>query len=68
MLARLVRSTSDIAFLAMTADDRRALIEEVREAAGDSGDFPRLTELDTDVPPQSVEAARVLVELLLERE
>jgi hypothetical protein len=58
----------DIAFLSMTTDDQHALIEKVREAAGDSSNFPHVTELDTDVPPESVEAARILVELLLERE
>ncbi len=58
----------DIAFLAMPANERDTLIEKVREAAGDSSDFPHLTELDTDIPPESVEAARILVELLLERE
>jgi hypothetical protein len=57
----------DIAFLAMTVDDRHALMEKVREAAGDSYDFPSLTELDTDVPPESVQAARILVELLVEK-
>jgi len=58
----------DITFLAMATSERDALIQKVREAAGDSSDFPHLTELDTDIPPESVEAARILVELLLERE
>lgn len=58
----------DIAFLSMATDDQRALIERVQEAAGDTWDFPHLTELDTDVPPESVKAAHILIELLLERE
>jgi hypothetical protein len=57
----------DIAFLAMTADDQLVFIEKVQEAAGDSYDYPSLAELDTDVPPESVQAARILVELLVEQ-
>jgi hypothetical protein len=58
----------DVAFLAMATDDQRALIEQVLEADDGTHDFPDLAELDVDVPPESVEAARILVELLLERE
>jgi len=58
----------DVAFLAMTTDDQRALMEQVLEAADGTHDFPHLAELDMDVPSESVEAARILVELLLERE
>jgi len=58
----------DITFLAMATDDQRALIEKVLEAADETQAFPRLSELDLDVPPESVEAARILVELLLEKE
>ena len=58
----------DIAFLAMATDDQRTLTEQGREAAGESWDFPRLTELDMDVPSESVEAARILIELLLDRD
>jgi hypothetical protein len=58
----------DIAFLAMSADAKSALIETVQEAAGDTWDFPHLTELDMDVSPESVKAAHILVELLLSGE
>ena len=58
----------DVAFLAMATDDQRALLEQVHEADNGTHDFPRLAELDMDVPSESVEAARILVELLLERE
>jgi hypothetical protein len=57
----------DIAFLAMATDDQRVLTQAVRDAAGDTWDFPNLIELDMDVHPQSVEAASILVELLLEQ-
>jgi hypothetical protein len=57
----------DIAFLAMTANEQQALIETVRQAAGDTWDLPHLAELNLDVPPESAKAARILVEVLLER-
>ncbi|GAB4532279.1 MAG: hypothetical protein Kow0063_12600 [Anaerolineae bacterium] len=57
----------DIAFLAMTPEDQRALVETVRQMAGDTENFPQLIELDMDVPPESAEAARILIELLLAR-
>lgn len=57
----------DVAFLAMSAEDQQALVEVVVRAAGEGGDLPTLAELDMGIPPESVEAARILVELLLER-
>lgn len=55
----------DIAFLAMPAEEQQALINAVVEAGGDSRDWPTLAELDLEIPPESMEAARILVELLL---
>ena len=55
----------DIAFLALAPDDQRALINAVVEAAGDSMAYPRLEELDLDASPSVLEAARILVEVLL---
>jgi hypothetical protein len=57
----------DVVFLAMTVQEQRALLERVQQAAGDTWDFPTLSELTLDIPPESAEAARILVELLLER-
>lgn len=54
----------DIAFLSMPADEQQALIDAVMQAAGDSYDYPALAELDLDIPPESLAAARILVELL----
>lgn len=55
----------DIAFLALAPEDQRALIDAVMEAAEGRMDYPRLSELDLEVPPSSLEAARILVEVLL---
>jgi hypothetical protein len=57
----------DVAFLAMSAEDQQALVEVVVRAAGEGGEVPTFAELDMGIPPESVEAARILVELLLER-
>ncbi len=56
----------DIAFLTMPAEEQQALINAVVEAAGEGMDWPTLAELDLEIPPESVEAARILVQLLLE--
>lgn len=55
----------DVAFLSMSADEQQAILDAVVKAAGDSHNFPALEELDFDVAPEAVEAARLLVELLL---
>lgn len=55
----------DVAFLTLSSAEQNALAEAVREAAGDTWAFPRLTELDMDVSPESVQAARTLVALLV---
>ena len=56
----------DIAFLNLSQAETQALYDELIEAAGDTHDFPSLDELDLDVTPEAAEAARFLVELLLE--
>lgn len=58
----------DIAFLSMPAGEQRALTDAVLQAAGDTYTYPRLSELDMDVPPESIEAARILVQVLLGRQ
>ena len=46
--------------------DREDLITLLIEAAGGTYDFPPIEEFAQDIPPEAVEAARFLVELLLE--
>ena len=54
----------DIAFLAMSSEDRQALLEAVRQAAAASGEYPELSEVDMEIPPSAVTAANILVQLL----
>ena len=42
------------------------LDKELMDAAGDSYDYPTFNELELEIPPEASEAARFLVELLLE--
>jgi hypothetical protein len=58
----------DMAFLALSDDAEAALVEAVVEAAAGSMAYPSLQELDLDVPPSALEAARILVEVLLGRQ
>lgn len=53
----------DIAFLRLTRGEERVLFEQIEY--GDEG-YPSLAELDLQIPPETAEAARFLVELLLE--
>lgn len=55
----------DITYLAMAPEDQQALVEAVIKTAGEGGPYPSLTELDLDLSHESVEAAHILVELLL---
>jgi hypothetical protein len=57
----------DVAFLSMSLDDQQALIDAVMETSGDGASYPSLAELDLEIPPESVTAARILIELLLGR-
>ncbi len=50
----------------LSPTDRDDLIARLVEAAQGTYDFPPIEELDTDIPPEVAEAARFLVELLLE--
>lgn len=56
----------DVTFLLLDDQERQALYEELREAAGGEFDFPSFDELDLEITPEAAEAARFLVELLLE--
>lgn len=56
----------DVAFLALADEEVRVLYDRLKEAAGDSYAFPSFDKLELEVPPEAVEAARFLVELLLE--
>ena len=57
----------DIAFLTLSDEELQTLYDELIEAAGGTYDFPSLDELDLEISPEAAEAARFLVELLLER-
>ena len=56
----------DIAFLNLSDAETQALYDELIAAAGDTYDFPSFDGLDLDIPSEAAEAARFLVELLLE--
>lgn len=55
-----------IAFLGLSNEEEKALYDELIEAAGESYDYPPFNELDLEITPEAAEAARFLVELLLE--
>lgn len=56
----------DIAFLALSNEEIQSLYDGLREAAGDTYNFPSFDELDLKITPEATKAARFLVELLLE--
>jgi hypothetical protein len=56
----------DIAFLNLSPEDERALYDALKEAAGESYDFPTFEDLELEITPEAAEAARFLVELLME--
>lgn len=57
----------DIAILTLSSEEKRVLLDELVEAVGDSYDYPPFSELDLEITPEDAEAARFLVELLLEK-
>ncbi|MFL7793135.1 MAG: hypothetical protein AB8I69_13405 [Anaerolineae bacterium] len=56
----------DIAFLNLSPEEEQALYDAVIEAAGEDYDYPTFEELELEITPEAAEAARFLVELLLE--
>ena len=56
----------DIAFLGLSDEETQALYDELIKAAGDAYTFPAFDELEMEILPEAAEAARFLVELLLE--
>jgi hypothetical protein len=54
----------DITFLAMSTEDRQQLLETVRAAAGTSGQYPELSDVDMEVPESAVKAAHLLIQVL----
>ncbi|OGO16949.1 MAG: hypothetical protein A2Z14_10280 [Chloroflexi bacterium RBG_16_48_8] len=56
----------DIAFLSLTNDATQALYEELIATAGETYDFPSFDELELEITPETMQAARFLVELLIE--
>lgn len=55
----------DMAFLSMSDQDREALMDSLRQAAGSNWNWPTLEQLDVDISPESAQAARTLADLLL---
>lgn len=58
----------DITFLNIPNDDLEALYEKLMEAAGNTLNYPSFDELELEITPETMEAARFLVELLIEDE
>jgi hypothetical protein len=58
----------DMAFLGLTNDEEKSLYEELIAAAGETYNYPSFDELDLDVSPSAIDAARFLVEVLLDNE
>jgi len=58
----------DIAFLSLTNDETQALYDKLIAGAGESFDFPSFDELELEITPEIMEAARFLIELLIEDE
>jgi len=53
--------------LTMSTKKRQILIHALEKAQECGSDLPELIELDIDIPIQSLEAARILVEVLLDK-
>lgn len=56
----------DIAFLSLTSDEKQALYDALIDAASQGAAIPPFDQVELDVPLEAKEAARFLVELLLE--
>jgi hypothetical protein len=57
----------DIAFLSLPQEDVQALYDHLIQTAGGAG-YPAFDELALEVPPSAAEAARFLIEVLVEEE
>jgi hypothetical protein len=56
----------DVAFLNLSSEDEQALYDELMNAAGEGYHHPSFDQVDFEITPEAAEAARFLVELLLE--
>ena len=56
----------DIAFLSLTDEETQSLYEKLIAAAGENFNFPSFDELDLEITPDAMEAARFLVDVLLQ--
>jgi hypothetical protein len=56
----------DIAFLSLSSDERNALYDSLIQAANQGAAIPPFDQLDLEITPEAAEAARYLVDLLLE--
>jgi len=55
----------DIAFLSLSDDETQSLYEALIATAGETYDFPSFDELELEITPETMEAARFLVGLLI---
>jgi hypothetical protein len=62
----LAQSAIQRDMMLLSVADRRYIVTQLVEAAGGTYDFPPIEELEVEIPPEVAEAARFLVELLLE--
>jgi hypothetical protein len=56
----------DVAFLNLSPEEEQALYDKLVEAAGGSYGYPPFDKVELEITPEAAEAARFLVELLLE--
>jgi hypothetical protein len=56
----------DISFVSLSQDERQALYDLLIEAANQGTPIPPFDQIDVDITPEAAEAARFLVEVLLE--
>jgi hypothetical protein len=57
----------DLAYLTLAEEKRDAIRKQVMEA-GDRASWPKLAEIELEIPPECREAAEILVALLLQRD
>jgi signal transduction histidine kinase len=58
----------DITFLNLTYEETQALYDELIANAGETVDIPPFNEIELEIPPEVIQAAHFLVDLLLEVE
>lgn len=56
----------DMAFLGLSSEETQALYDKITQGSAPGMPYPRFEEVELEVPPEAVQAAQFLVELLLE--